>query len=246
MFKESEENYEIVPLFEHFNENSILKPYGYQYLFNCLATKHLKDTDQGIGVIIQEKYAWVVVSMAFEIIKPIKEDAPLKGTTWYAGSRGPFYRREYLIKDELDVVVKGSTYSVLLDLENRSIYRKRTLPFEELPITEKHLLDLKTRLNIDVELDKHQKRVVYNSHLDLFGHVNNMRYTEYVYDSLNKEEINNLEKVYKVEMFFHKELQKNDEFVIKKANQNNKLFFQIDNVVTNQKAFSLILHYGNE
>lgn len=48
-----------------------LKLYGYPKLYSNLAFEHLKETDQGVGVLIQDRYAWVLISMKLKINKPL-------------------------------------------------------------------------------------------------------------------------------------------------------------------------------
>ena len=116
-----------------------LKLYNYLKIVTKLSYEHLKQTDQGIHVIIKDKYAWAVIAMKLHILKPLKQLANLTGKTWYAGKRGPFYRREYEIFLNGKQMMVGGSYSVLLNVIDRSVYRKRELPFEELIMTDKQL-----------------------------------------------------------------------------------------------------------
>lgn len=246
MKKEQDKTYHIEPLFEHFNENHELKIMGYQHILNNLANNHLKNTNQGVGVVLFGRYAWVLVSMTFEIVKPITKIKTYIGKTWYGGKKGPFYRREYLMYDEDgDVFVKGSSHSILMDLTDRSVYRKKDLPFNELNEVNDYLVSSNARLkeNFDFNI-LFEKRKVLNSHVDALGHVNNLRYSEFIYDEFNIEEVKKLKEIKRVELYFQNELQKNDEFIIKKAVDENRVIFEIFNTLSKQKAFSLILHYN--
>lgn len=246
MQNEKDRLYSLEPLFEHFNEHHELKPMGYQHIINILANDHLKNTDQGVGVLLGGKFAWVIVSLTYEIIKPIKELKNLFGKTWYAGRRGPFYRREYLVLDENgDVLVKAGSYSILMDLSNRSIYRNKELPFQLLVENNEYLLECEPRLKEVFDFDEVSKeRRVYSSYLDPIGHVNNLRYPEVVYDFFNEEEIKKLGKIKRIEQYFQKELQKDETFVVKKVNLEKRAVFEVFNTETNEKAFTLVLHYS--
>lgn len=247
MIQEKDKTYLIEPLFAHFSEKYILKPYGYHHLLNVLANDHLKQTDQGIGVILTEKYAWVLVSMTIEIVEPIVDLKQLLGKTWYAGRRGPFYRREYLIENQAGKVVsKGASYSILMDMSSRSIFRGKELPFKSLKEVNEQLINAEPRLKSDYAFVEISERQVLNSHLDPLGHVNNLRYHEYIYDALSEEEIEKIDKIKRIELYFQKELQKDDQFSISKFTENNISYYQIHNETTNMKAFTIVLYFNKD
>ncbi len=244
MKKEFKLTYKITPIYEHFNENNVLKPYGYQHMFNYLANIHLKGTDQGVGVVILNQYAWVLVSFTIEIIKPITKIEEFIGRTWFSGNIGPYYRREYELKNDKDeIVAVASSFSVLLDMESRSVYRQKELPFKKLEEIKVFLTDAKTRYRENHNFLDVDRRKVYNSHLDNLGHVNNLRYTEFVYDVFDDYDVKNLLNINKFELYFHKEMKLNHEFSIEKAEQLNKSVFNINNLSSNEKAFSLVFYY---
>ena len=84
---------------------------------------------------------------------------------------------------------------------------------------------------------------IYNSHIDLIGHVNNISYTEFVYNSFNEQEVLNLENIKRFEFYFHKEMTKGDTFSIYKNDFNE---FQIINNNTKQKSFSFVVKEVNK
>ena len=242
MKKEQDKTYHIEPLFEHFNENHELKIMGYQHILNNLANNHLKNTNQGVGVVLFGRYAWVLVSMTFEIVKPITKIKTYIGKTWYGGKKGPFYRREYLMYDEDgDVFVKGSSHSILMDLTDRSVYRKKDLPFNELNEVNDYLVSSNARLkeNFDFNI-LFEKRKVLNSHVDALGHVNNLRYTEFIYDAWTNYEVENINKIKRFELYFENELRKNDKFEVRKGEEGGKVVYTIYNNTLDKKAFSLV------
>lgn len=245
MKDETFKKYEIKPLFEHFNEKHILKPYGYQHMFNYLANIHLSDTDQGVGVIIENQYAWVLVSFTIEIKKPITEIKPFIGRTWFSGNVGPYYRREYEIKNQKDeTIAVASSFSVLLDMKTRSVYRQKELPFEKLKEHQIYLTEAQTRFRLRLDYDLINTRKVYNSHLDSLGHVNNLRYAEYIYDAFSEEEVNNLKNINKMELYFHHEMKLNHEFTVERSKTLDNTIFSITNKSLNVKAFSIVFHYS--
>ncbi|NLN50496.1 MAG: hypothetical protein GX149_02610 [Acholeplasmataceae bacterium] len=244
MKSEMRKKYILEPPFEHFNENLELKPYGYQALFNILADKHLSSTDQGVGVVLANKYAWVLVSMSLVIEKPLTESQQLIGSTWYSGRRGPFFRREYNVVDKNNqTICKGASYSVLLDLENRSIYKQRQLPFEILTEELTHLVEANPTFKQNLEFVDIKEGQIENSHLDGLGHVNNLRYSEFVYDCFSESQIKELKNLKRIELYFHKEMQKSDRFVVKKGLNEKTNTYQIFNLTKKERAFTFNAYF---
>lgn len=243
MKNEKLNTYKLEPLFEHFNESHDLKPFGYQHLINALANAHLKDTNQAAGVLLAEKYAWVLVSMSFEVLNNIKEIKTYIGKTWFTERKGPYYRREFMIEDEQGIIyLKGASHSVLLDLNLRSIYRQKKLPFDSFKETKDFLIDCEPRFKnqCDYKTITEEKKVL-NSYIDPFGHVNNLRYTEFIYDVLTDDEIKNINDIKRFDLYFHNELTKDNQFIINKSIIHNKKIYEIFNITTNMKAFSIVL-----
>ena len=54
----------------------------------------------------------------------------LYANTWYSQRKGPYYRRELIFyNDKNDIMFKGSTFSILMNVKDRSVFRKKELPF---------------------------------------------------------------------------------------------------------------------
>lgn len=242
MKDEKSKSYIIEPLFEHFNENHDLKPFGYQYLVNSLANIHLKDTNQGAGELLLGKFAWVLVSMSFEVEKEIKDIKNYVGKTWYTGRKGPYYRREFTITDDTGTLyLKGASHSILFDLTDRSVYRQKELPFKSFKEISEFVIDAEPRFKEEHYFTQMTKEIkVLNSYLDPIGHVNNLRYTEFVYNAFSGVEVENIGKISRFDFYFQNELKKDDVFIINKAIENNKVIFEIYNTKANKKAFSLV------
>lgn len=217
-----------------------LKINGYLTLLSTLGFEHLKKTDQGIGVLIKDRYAWVIISMKIKILKPILEPVEIYGSTWYSGRRGPYFRREYELANKNYHVV-ASSYSILLDLETRSVFRNKKLPFNELEEVSKHLVSLVANYREEVNLTKTMTRTVYNSYIDVLGHTNHLRYLEFIYDSLNEDEIKEVNNYNTLELFFQSEMLLGDEFSVNKGYHNNQLVFVLYNETKGEKAFTLVL-----
>lgn len=243
--KETNKKYILEPWVVDFNQFGQYKTYGYHNMLGYLADTHLKDTDSGIGVQLAGKYGWVIISMVIEIDKPITTtDTNLLGYTWYVGKKGPYYRREFAVlnKNE-EVMVRGTSFSVLMDLEDRSIYRKRELPFNLMENTEIRLTDADPKFREELEFKPVYNRTVTNANIDNLGHVNNVRYNEFCYDALGLEETKHMDKLKKMQLYFHSEMHLGDEFKVGVSRYNGQEAYEVYNLTKNEKNFTMLIEY---
>ncbi len=218
-----------------------LKLYNYLNIVTRLSYEHLKKTEQGLNVIIQDKYAWAVIAMKLHILKPVKTLVDLTGKTWYAGKRGPFYRREYEIFLDGQQMMIGGSYSVLLNVIDRTVYRKRELPFEELTMTDRYLCNIETSFKDEFSYTFLKIGKVLDEHIDALGHTNHLNYMKFIYEALNDDLIKEVNTYNTLEMFFQKEMLKDDEFTVNKGYVDKNLIFQIYNNTNDSIAFTLKL-----
>ena len=122
--------YELPATASYLNQYGQFKPYAYQVLFEQMAERHLFQLNLNVGDTMKHGLAWALISMSVEVVTPIENSMALYGNTWYSQHRGPYFRRELLFRDAEDrVMFKGTTHSVLLDMEKRSrIPQKRKFP----------------------------------------------------------------------------------------------------------------------
>ena len=227
------------------NENNFLKPYAYQNIFAKIAEQHLNKINLNVDTTMKYNLAWVLMSISIEIVKPVEGCTKLYANTWYSQRKGPFFRRELVFKDENgDLMFHGSTFSVLLDLTTRSVYRKKTVPFMDSEPFEDFTIDAVPSFKTGLEFENIDERKVYNSHIDCLGHVNNTRYGEFAYDALTENERNNLGKLTRMDIYFLSELRSNDTFSIQKAYQNNKIMVRGLNNIKQNISFDVVFDFS--
>jgi acyl-ACP thioesterase len=152
---------------------------------------------------------------------------------------------------EGDVCFRGTSYSVLLNLETRKICRDKNIPFfsltaDEAPLTLghptwKHAYGQKDDpIDSDLVLRSHRK--VENSFLDLLGHVNNIRYAEFVYDAMTGNELERLKSLCRMEVYFAAELRQSDSFTVSAAEESNRLFFRGSKDGSGEISFDLVFY----
>ncbi len=236
--------YELAATASYLNQFNQFKPYAYQVLFEQMAERHLVNLNLNVDNTMQYGLAWALISMSVEVVTPIEKGMALYGNTWYSQHRGPYFRRELLFKDEDgQVMFRGSTYSVLLDMEKRSVFRKKEVPFPMHEPTDIFLLDASPGFKMDAELTSVTDRIVHPSQIDCLGHVNNCRYGEFAYDIFTDEEQEQLKNLKRMDIHFLSELRPGDHFTMWRAYEENRIFFQGRNNTKDDVSFNIVMQF---
>lgn len=225
--------------FNDFGPNG-LRFYAYPKVLSILSYEHLKETDQGIGVLIKNKYAWAIISMKLTFSKPVKTLTSIFGNTWYSGQKGPYYRREFEVFFN-DTIIKGASYSILLDVNSRTVFRGKKLPFEMLKEVNTFMVDIKTNYRLTHNYHVLSEAVVLHSHIDALGHVNHLKYMEFIYDALNTDLVDKVYSFNTMELFFQKEMVLGDTFSINYFEDSEKMVFMVYNNSKDETSFTLVL-----
>lgn len=242
MINEKDFIYEIKPDVSELNENGCLKPYACQRLFGQIAESHLNRINLNIDTTKKYDLAWVLISLSLEFVKPVIGCEKMLAQTWFSERKGPFFRRELVFKDESEkILFHGSTFSVLLDLTNRSIFRKKETPFEVNGAIPEFTIEASPNFKTDLLFEMIDNRRVYNSFIDCLGHVNNTRYGEFAYDALDENEKTGLDKIRRYDMFFTSELRCNDTFSVMKAKGEKEIIVRGINNDTGDISFSIVM-----
>ncbi|QRN84627.1 hypothetical protein JR334_06420 [Clostridia bacterium] len=224
---EQENKYPITTNFSYFNQDGILKPYGYQHLLAQLVDRHLEAIGMNMESTMKYGLGWVLRSITIDIKEQIPRGFDLVGKTWYAQRKGPYFRREYQLYDrEGNLLLNASSYSILLDLKNRTIFRQHELPFSFQDPTEILLLDAKPSFKAKGDYGSIQKRCIRASHIDGMGHVNNCRYGEFAYDSLPVHFRDNLNQLKHLEFYFQAEMKQEDTFTMEQKVEQSEVFLR--------------------
>lgn len=227
----------------YLNEQNIMKPSAYQALFAQLAERHLAVFGADANVTMQYDLSWALISISIDVVKPIDHCMRLYAKTWYSGRKGPFYRRELVFYDEENNIrFQGSTFSVLLELSSRSIYRKKELPFALTEPSEVFCIDAEPRFREDLPFSKVDERRVYNSYIDNLGHVNNRHYGDFAFDVLTEEELAKMPTLSRMDFYFIAELRNHDLFSLEKAQSENHIFVRGQNILKEELAFVVQFH----
>lgn len=230
-----------------------LKPQAYQMLYCEMAEKHLKAYRLGTDVTMQYDVAWVLISLTVEVKKPIKGVCTLFAKTWKSGLQGPYFRRDFIFADEKgNTYFQGTSFSVLLNLETRKVCRDKKLPFFSMEAYDYNVTDGvptwksaygKHLDNSAPYIKTSPVRKVENSFIDMLGHVNNIRYGEFVYDAMDEEEIMRLNELSRLELYFEAELRLGDTFTVSKEEVDGNLCFRGKNETTGNTSFDMVMMF---
>lgn len=235
--------YEVETEVSMLNENGVLKPHAYQILFAQIAEQHLNSFHLNAGDTMEYGIAWALISMTIEIEKQVDGCEKLFAQTWHSQHKGPYWRRELLFKNAAgDVIFKGSTFSVLLDMEKRTVYRKKETPFFIGEPTEIFTTEARPTLKAKLDFTPVEERRVYNSYIDMLGHVNNCRYAEFAYDAFTDSEKAGLTDMKHMEIYFASELRCGDTFTIGKAYADGRLYIRGHNNTKDDTSFDIVLY----
>lgn len=216
--------YEIETESLFYDQNGVVKPYVYQNMFLQVVDRHLKNIGLTFEMAAKHHLAWVLVSISFDIRKPMQGSGKLYARTWYSQRRGPFFRREVVFKDETgNVIFAGSTFSVLINTDTRMVYRQPELPFGFMEPLAEFTVDASPIYKNNASYIKIDERKIYNSFIDFLGHVNNRRYGEFAHDALDEEELLRLKSLKRIDIFFVSELRNKEILTIYKTCEGNKI-----------------------
>ncbi|MEG2769432.1 MAG: thioesterase [Oscillospiraceae bacterium] len=220
-----------------------IKPHAYQIMINRAAEQHLKTLDLGVEKTIAFGLAWALVSLSVEIVKQEVGTTRLFATTWHAERRGPFFRRDMQFKNEKgELIVNATTFSVLLDLETRSIFRKKELPFPLGEPTPTFVMEASPSFREKHEYETLETRKINRSYIDRLGHVNNCRYGEFAFDALADDEAK-LENLERMDIYFVSEMRPQDNFNVCKCKENNKIYIQGQNNIKQDVSFNVVFKF---
>ena len=247
---ELEHVYEVDVEVSQLNENGHLKPHAYQFLIADIAGRHLNRFKINADDTIKYGLSWVLISQHVEIVRPVNGCETLYVQTWHTAIKGPYFRRDLIFRDKNgDVVFMGVTFSILLDVNKRSVARPKvldTLPLSLPDPNPEYLFEAKPTRKIQMEFESYETRNVRNSYLDILGHVNNCRYSEFAYDALTPDEVLRLGQLKHMEIYFESELRPRDSFTIGKAYEGNSIFFSGHNNDKNDTSFDVIMTFEGD
>ena len=208
-----------------FSGRHALKVNAYQELYMQAVEPHLKNIEMDEARLMRDfGVAWVLVSMAVEIRRPVRADDTLTAQTWNTTEKTRLlFRREMVVRDAAgETVLTIATFSTLLDLNARRVCTDReliasfSLPAGELLMEASDRLRMKTPEDAPAETLR-----VRPSWIDGVGHVNNFRYGEMAYDALTDDQRAAVGALRRMELYFVSETHLGDAILLHRIDDGN-------------------------
>ena len=139
-----------------------------------------------------ERYhaVWVLSRIRYTMKRPLMWDEPVRIRTWHRGGRAAGSYREFDIYVGNEKVGEALSLWVLVDMDTHKLLRLGDVT--EFAATTGGSLcrgDTLHKLRLPEEMTMAEKRRMHYSDTDLNGHVNNIKYADFVCDCLHFEEI---------------------------------------------------------
>ena len=203
-----------------YNSEGDFVPSAYQRMIMSMIEEHLDDLRIGEKELM-ERYgiSWVLLSSSIKILKKLSPSDSIVGLTWHSGGRIPSFRRDFCFTNQNgDMLAVGATISTLFDNSTRKLCldRKKLSVINLQPETIA-LESMDRKITHGSELIYIESRKVRPSMTDGVGHVNNVKYADYVYDAMTDEERSRLGDLCGMDIWFNYELRKGDKFSIFKS-----------------------------
>lgn len=202
--------------FGRFNPAAVLD------LFQDVAGLHANELGCGYDDFIKEHMIWVLVRVKFEIIASPVMFQRVRVRTWPLAPSRAGFQREYLITDESgSELVKGSSDWVIMHSEKRRLMpAKDVYPIKE-GFEEKRLFEEKLSKLHDFEDDGISHIFTPGfSDIDINGHVNNTKYTNFVLDAISPEKE---DKIKTLQIDYRHEVLSGTELTIRSSREDNIL-----------------------
>lgn len=228
------------------DNSGVVTPIGYQKMIILTTEKELKRINLSISQMT-EKYGvtWILLSLTVKVLKPILSGQEVVVTTWHTNKKGVIFRREFEItSQEGEVLVRGATFSSLIDLNKRRICMDRAV-YDDLNLEEgEETFEAQSKSAITSQFDFCEEVFVRPSWIDALDHVNNFKYAELAFDNIPSEYLKRGKDITKIEIFFTGELRFGESVKVFKNVQNSTVQIKGDHSLNQKPAFLYKIHYS--
>ena len=191
-----------------FDCNRMIKPSAVLDLFQEAAGSHAKQLGVGFEDILKRGLLWVITKEKFEVLKSPEMHSEVVVHTWPLSPSRITFEREYLIEStDGQPLVKGTSEWVIVSAEKRRIVPVKDLyPLET--YVEDRLFEEKFAKVADFEAADYEgyAKPAFCD-LDMNCHVNNIKYADFVLNSLDLKD----REIAFFQLDFNKEVKKGDE-----------------------------------
>ena len=181
-----------------------LQPSAVLDLFQDVAGEHARALGIGRDAMLESNLIWVIVRARYRVLRTPKQFDRVRVRTWPLPPRRSIFQRDYRITDEnQEVIAIGSSEWVVIHSERRRIVPVGDVyPLKDGFLEEHSFLEGFSRLS-DFDASGGVTVAPRFTDLDVNGHVNNIKYANYVMDAISPTEA---ERVREFEIEYHREV----------------------------------------
>ena len=142
-------------------------------------------------VITREHGAfWMLTRVWYQLRRPLRWEEPLTIRTWHRGARGASTYRDFDLYVEGKLVGEAVSTWVLADADTHRIFRmSRVDEFQGTDGGELCKSRTLSGLHLPAHMEHVESRALHYSDTDVNGHVNNVRYVDFICDALHMENL---------------------------------------------------------
>ncbi len=172
--------------------NQLMRADAFLDMAQQIAVKGAEHLNFGRDRMLEFGCAWVLARMQVKFEKKVYFDEKIRMSTWHKGINGLYFIRDYRLETPAGTAVNSTSSWIVMNLESRKICRDdeimRIVPADsqcdDVAIEANAPRIVFPRGVVPEEIGSH---CVKYSDLDYNGHVNNVKYTAWVLDSLPQD-----------------------------------------------------------
>ncbi|MCI1785134.1 MAG: thioesterase [Bacteroidales bacterium] len=228
-----------------------LKPASFMDLCQELAYWAAQKLGFGYDDLKKEKTAWVLSRMYFKYIAPPKWHDDVILSTWHKGPDGPFFLRDFQLKDrDGNVLISATSSWLVIDLQSRTLVRCHDI-YDGLVSTSTQCREdalspacgkLVMPKGIDPEFVGRHK--ISYSDIDIIGHTNNARYVVWAMDAIDYR-VSSRKRIKDLKINFNKETVHGESVDIYKTvrQTDDGLVYSVEGIMDGKSAFCVEITY---
>ncbi len=158
------------------------------YYMQDIASEHANALQVGFHHLIEQNRIWVLTALRLKVNNYPRWNTKLSLATWPTHKERFYYYRDFEFKNDTgNTMAIGSTQWIVLDLKTRRPARSE-LSFEHAFHDRNRVFDKAfEKIKLPDKEPEYQSHIVHYLDLDINNHVNNVRYVEWIFQSLSSE-----------------------------------------------------------
>lgn len=216
-------SYTVLPASGELGRCGAMRLSGYQHLICSAAESDMAVRHVSTQETLEKGYAWALVSLTVDVLRPICGCRPLTALTWLSSDRHPVNRRELQFFDGDTECFRAAVFSTPVSVVTHAIIRPNE-SFDNCCKGEPLSTDVTSKITGTPEMHEVYRREVYPSDIDALGHMNNCRYGALAYDALTEEERRLLAEPFRFTINFRRQLFEGSTVCVSRGENENGIY----------------------